>query len=1143
MKGIDLNCYKGLTQGDYLQNRAFLDGFEPIESDWKELFYWIMSKGKRVCYSGDYGKVAGDIANLWKDHVLTVLVDIVKLDGNVQEKYVQIAGTDIQKQDGLNLKKDIESWIQRINKYLEMQLMSGEVPEKNSAVLVAQFIMKQLKDSLASVSGSNGVGHEISEAHCKMVNAVVDIKEKSNYYLQQIEDSGSLDPSLSLLLIFIRNYSMVVKRFNQSFSGLPQIYHNKILMANPRRTIQDRASLVITPSDQVNGFYLPEGTLFVAGKKEDKTELLYGTEKEEYISGMKIGNVFTIFKRERESQGKKKKIFHKQNIDIRATSPTPLFDEKKSSDFAYGWIVESNLFLMTGGEAEVTIKFELSRDSVKRLADFGFSTSDCDNSFVIYVSEAKGWSKKAYRLDYAECGESKQLVFTIKKHKINDAWVNACKEDHEFVSEFPLVRILANNENSPYAWAVLAEFTKVQVNVDVDDVQNIAVCNELGEIDTTKPFYPFGTTAGCGTWFRFGSEEILNKKVTQIKLEGVWNRLPPLDKGYKAVYENWYLKEKTTTDPTSDFNSEPIFPPKTQIEFERDLKIFDHSFIIQCERMENGKWSEDESQKQKRNLFCLDFKPGDDQGILTKKALIEFDINHLNENSFSSGAVVSDEKSGIDYPYRVTLTKPDIGFGTEEFRQIFAERMILKTKEEYSEWPLPAMPLVPVWEDLKLSYKASDTIDLLDKNRKKNGIRLSRVADLVDSSFTPIKKNEQQPFVQRFDDDYVLYLGVLNALLKRTIRMYFDMAFIKNEMSEEDLLNTDKPSPFEWHYISNGKWELLDTKYVLIDETCGLTQNGYIELELPNRINEDSLHDDQLFWLKVCITGNIDHCLAIRGIYMDYVSVVAKNGDGLSIPALAIKQLKEDNYRVKEIIQPLPGYGGKIMDSNELSLIHQMTRISTRNRALTPCDYEQLILERFSDIGKVCCISPFSQHLYYNSPISGVNIVVFAHTEDNKYPITPTWKLAEIRRYISAIISPLADIKVINPIYQSVEIKFVATVRKEAPQGGDTMKRMLANIWEYFADWKKSGKYPELGRCYSYKTLHTILANDKDVVTVFELMVDGHSSNNVDIESEDICIYGKTPWSVLVPSNINMELLLQNGGIGHLKIEYNFTIQ
>ena len=78
--------------------------------------------------------------------------------------------------------------------------------------------------------------------------------------------------------------------------------------------------------------------------------------------------------------------------------------------------------------------------------------------------------------------------------------------------------------------------------------------------------------------------------------------------------------------------------------------------------------------------------------------------------------------------------------------------------------------------------------------------------------------------------------------------------------------------------------------------------------------------------------------------------------------------------------------------------IRTTTRISTRNRALNGCDYEKMILERFDDIEKVCCI-PVAKDS------SDVRIVVFPHPEKRVLPQLPNWKLAEIEQYIKSFVN------------------------------------------------------------------------------------------------------------------------------------------
>lgn len=1129
MEDKGIYCYQGLTREEYLQDKVQLVNFEPIESNWEELFRWLMSVGRYIPFYDKNGNVNGKIADLWYNHVFTVLIEI--RCNNMEETKVTFLRS-MSSNDSLiytkELTKRVNSWIERLNRFIT-QSISEQNQEVNQAIEVAKLIKDQLQQSISSndrLVKSKKFSIE-DQTCCNFLTTIMDIQAKGTFYLQKIEESGYMDAGLSLLLTFIRNYSTIIKRFNQAFSKLPDLYHDQILMVTPQKAIQDKAFLCITPVDPSRSFFLPAMTQFIAGEKEDGSDLIYHAEKDEYISGMQIDKVFTVFE-DQTTKGygcsRSRKVF-KKDIDIHhTTNPVVLFGKENAQDYACGWMVESRIFLLREGEATIKIAFQLTSDSKTKLSSLRVNESELNKYFSLYVSDIQGWVPLKCGSALVTNEPNARLEFVLKEYKISNPFINASKEVHQLVSTYPVVRVLINNQHCPYDLATSIEFEKVQITLDVKQIRHVDVCTEMGEIDSSKPFYPFGGQAELGSWFRFGNEELLQKNLLEVEITGKWNKLPKTPNGYSDLSENWYEPKPKKVGDSGGDNLDPT------------SKFCNDSFKIQCEQLVEGRWQTCKVLNEKNNLFTQDEN--------TKKFIESASIKLEptcggNSAHISGGYSGTSKEGGIDtyYPFRIILNAPAIGFGSEEYRRIFAERMIQNSSlPKEGQLPLPIVPHIPLWADIELSYKAHAEMDLTQNGRNDDSIRLSRVTALQECELNYIKEKKAQAFVEELGDTSILFLGVSNTLHKRKIRMYFDMAFIKQNLLEEI---EESPLTQEWYYMDQGRWTRLDTRYTLLDETCSFTRSGFVEIELPLEVTERLLDQNRILWLRTHIIGDASRCLAVRCIYMDYISVIAENGDGSALPAMTIKQIKNENNSIKTVIQPQPGIGGKEMESRKHSLVRQTARVANRNRAVTSLDYEQLILERFPEIGKVCCL-PVQK--INGTEASDTHIVVFSYAEENPYPVTPTWKLTEIKEYISCFASPFARLKIINPLYQSVTIRCVAAVRRDPSEAGETMRRMILSIQHYYAMWIYDGTYPDLGKCYSYKALHSILANDKDVVEIYELIVDGRKQNNVDILESDILLCGNKPWSVLVPDKIDLQLMLYGKGIGNLMIGTNFKI-
>lgn len=1103
----DLEIYKGLSQQDYLQNEIQLNDFNPIESDWKELFRWVISPDNKDDDCNEYNRKNQDIASLWENQVLTVLVEIIQID---IEKYkllfINNSG-DERKQIAGELIAQIQKWKNRLCKYIELQMVAGKDMERHPGIQIAKSVAEQLGTVSSYPISDLNIDLEASDDDYNILIVINTIKKHGASYIELIESSGDMDAALALLLIFIRNYSTVAKRFNQSISSLPDIYYNKILMATPLNAIQDKANLLITLADSSQTYMLPSGTQFVAGKKADGADLIYQTEREERISGMEIKEIFSINPKVESGNTS----FYKQLVGVGGTSTlcNPFVENENSEDYAYGWMIESKMLLLQEGERNIYITF----NELFTPKQGWWRILDADD-FLVFVSDTNGWCLKSHKVELVA---DKDLVFSITLPDVDAPLVPCTASLHKLSSTYPIVRILLNNKKSPYTLLKKVRFKSVKIDLEVKHIRSLYLYNELGKIDVSQPFYPLGTQAELGAWFKFGNEEMQLKfpYLSKVTLNGIWNRLPQGKDGYKDIYNTWY-----------DSNS-----------------IDNKSFTINCEYYNGNEWIPLYEEKFPQ-LFQLKAKPipkeiskeqNGEELVLDEIAEVNFNLCKCNDTSLLrstfSNSIFTEDQTEPQYLFRVILKSPSIGFGAEEYRNVFAERIVAKI--ENKNILLPISPLIPLLTDITLSYKAEATKCSESTNET---IRLSRVSGLSEYEFIPIEiSNDGIEFISEKDDVHSLYIGITNCLQKKIIRMYFDLVFIKHNIYDEDIIDNKEYPTLQWSYLKNGKWDLLESKHILVDETFGLTQQGYIEIEFSENIEEQSVRNHGLFWLGVNVKGHIEQCLPIRAIYTDYISVTALNGDGVSIPTGTIQQLKVENPKINKIVQPFSSYDGKTAETKSRSQVRHSYRIFNRNRIVAPKDYEQLILERFPEIKKVCCI-PAGM----DSSDSLVNIVVFSYTGDHYYPITSTWKLAQVREYVSNYLSSSANIVVRNPVYQSINIECTATVKYEIVEDGETYRRIHASIYRYFAGWLQENSLPELGKQYSFNTLYTIIANDKDVVKIFDLKVGELSLENVNEKGEKIC--GKYVWSVLTPQNINIELYLSNGGIGNSSVEINFII-
>lgn len=1052
------NRYRGILRTDYEAAQARLKGFVPMTTDEAQLLHRLAKEER--------------LLPLWENHVLTVLADIhrKKLSG-YGESFADAQGTAEATLCAKKLKRDINGWHRRLEAYIDLSWKLGCTG--SVAVETARKLANLLKGALPNGNVAK------KKDYYRMLRTVTAIQDNIGIYLQQAEDSGDIDPALSLLIVYLKNYGSIAEAFNRRLATLPELYRKDILHAAPQEAVQDNVYVIITPTEGIGGFTLPKDEPFPAGQNATGEELIYWTEKKEYISPMQCVEADALYGFSNPSCGGALELY-KQTIKLQNTTDAQtLFAH--GEELRIGWQLESPMLVLNEGERNISIYFHLTADS---------SIPNNTKGFVLQLSGAEGWMEQT-----SECYiESGRLCFCFSLPYDAVAPASCMEEVHGTITEYPAIRILTDNANCPYKWAQQLIFDSVEIKTEVNGIRNFSFYNDQGEVDTTQPLHPFGIQAECGACFLFGNEEMSLKNLQEVRLKGIWKKLSETEEGFNKMYKEY----GTDAD----------------------------AFKVSTEYQKGGRWKKCGDEQK---LFSFN-----ENGDLNPAEIVfSFTVQPQSISSDETAAPYeySRDKDGF---FRITLESPSIGFGTKAYRTLFSETMVHNSGcKEKKRKDLPSEPVIPVMADVELSYIATEETTLSDMER--SFIRLSRITALSRQESFPIAKGEKQPFLPSVPAENLLYFGLLHALGEQNLRLYLDMVLPQEKIPFYDL-QPGRQVTLAWEYWSGNEWHPIAIEAVLAEETLGLTQSGFIEIKLPEKINGNHMDKQGRAWIRAAVTGDLSSCLAVRGIRTNCIRLISQNGDGTPLPAGTIQGIKEPDERIESVTQPLSGFGGKPAETATEVAVRQSSRISNRHRALMIKDYEHLVLEFFPEVDKIQCI-PIPQ----NKGASKICLVVFSRAEDSRYFLSPAWKLAEIQQLVRQYTSPFASLRVMNPVYERVNVHCKAILWDSVPDKGKAVRQLVVLAQNYIAPWYRKEEIPMLRQRYSYKELHARMVNHEDLMRLVTLEVNGKSLPSIDVDTVDFTFEGKHPWSVLLPI-IKIELLSLHDGIEKAEIGSNFII-
>jgi len=772
---------------------------------------------------------------------------------------------------------------------------------------------------------------------------------------------------------------------------------------------------------------------------------------------------------------------HLQTLDLGNTdSAETLFTGGK--ELQTGWQIESPMLVLEEGRREVSVRFLSSRPQAE---------SGMKQGFTLQYTTAKGWMEAE-----ASCKLSdKELTFSFTIERDGAAPVPCTSDLHGTETAYPALRILTANGAFP-AWAEGMEFEEIRIEANVSGIRSFTFQSDLGDTDTAQPFAPFGMQAERGAWFLFGSEETGLKPLKVVTLTGTWQKLPETRNGFDDIYKDY---------PDTDAAS----------------------FRVKTAWQKDSRWQPCDNGEQ--NLFTFDV-----QGRFNPARFVfVFSPEMSDTSSLGGNYEYSRDKDGF---FRVTLDSPGIGFGQAAYRSRFTEVMTHNSRcKKKKLWTLPQEPPMPLLADVEMAYKAELKVPLTSP---KDELRITPIALSRISEAPP--RGGLGRLLPLLPAPCLLCLSFTGTAGEQRIRLYFDMALPQDRLPYYNP-ETDAAVAPVWQYLNGTDWTDIPATDILADETAGLTQSGFVEINLSRNIPQNRTDGQDRLWLRAAVGGDASACLALRGVWTNCILVTAEGGDGTSLPTRTIQGTAEEDPRIGSVVQPLPGFGGTPAETEAQSAAHQTARTANRHRAVTRRDYEQILLEHFPEVDMAQCLSPAKGTGGGNA--AEVRLTVFSRAEDGRYFLSPPWKLNEMERTLRQYAPAYVRLRVLNPVYEAVEVKCSAMLHFGVQDTGKVASNLTTIVENYFQPWRRSGGFPVPGQVFSAKELCARMMNHEDLQRVTSLTVNGKEYMAAD-DAHDIgsdTIRGGEAWSILLPE-VEITLASPNGGIGGNDIGSGFVI-
>jgi len=849
-------------------------------------------------------------------------------------------------------------------------------------------------------------------------------------FVSELEADNNLAPHLTLFISFLNLLEITKERFNKITQRHLDFYYQEILQIDKKAPLEDQVHLVFELAKNAETAQIEEGTLVEAGKDAEGKRMQYATNIELVANKAKIAALKSVY-HHRSNDPKPNGLFVADVVNSLDGKGEPFKDEAAWLPFGYpthhnpllpldtptlGFAIAAPTLKLKEGDRCIKVTYKLGNGignySVKNLA----------KSIQVYATGEKGWLgpfqiSENIKKDFASSISGTEMELAVLIDKTQEAIVAYDQEVHgdNYTTNHPVLKfeLLTQYPEHKLGYNFYTKLLEValksaKINVAVDGVTSLQLRNDLGELASDKPFFPFGTQPVKRSAFYVDYAEAFQKKWTNISLNAVWLNTPDDFKTHYLGYRQ---------DP----NNKPLSPA---LYFQTLYHTLDINTGIYKDN--TNKIPIKTATKDINNLYVT----GDDY-FTTKVSVVDKEVlkplpGNLTLFTDGDGDKVFETNLSIE---NKTYTTGENGPIKMSLNQSFLHSVYPKvyalalTNEE--DTILPNEPYTPLVETLSMDYTAFQEIgfDKLNPTTPNlDKIELFHIHPFGQAQNT-------STLVPSYCKGGELYIALEETESLQTVSLLFQM-----------LEGTENPQavPFSgkekiiWSFLTGDSWLPLDSTLLLGDTTDNFLKTGIVNVTIPREATEEhAMLPSGYVWLRAVSNKSFDAVCQCINIHAQVVPATFLNQDNdLShlengLPAGTISKLTQRDALVKKVEQPYNSFGGQPEESSKSYYKRVSERIRHRDRAVNLWDYEHLILEQFKDVYKVKCLN-HTEGDNYHAP-GKVSLIVIPDIVNNNafdiyQPRVSTARRNEIDAYINKLNSFFVTAEIVNPDYEEIEI-------------------------------------------------------------------------------------------------------------------------
>ena len=794
-------------------------------------------------------------------------------------------------------------------------------------------------------------------------------------------------------------------------------FYQRVLGFRPRPARPDLAHALITLKKGSPAVRVLPWHLFAAGKDATGADRFYAPTTEVIVNTSRVASVRSVFV-DQASNGQVR-FAPVANSSDGLGGPLPEeapqwrpFGHRELPAADVGFAIASPILRLKEGTRRITVTLTVDNAAALNASALG-------RAFEAFLTGEKQWlGPYAVAATLSSSGVLElRIELTGSEPAVTDYHVKT--HAHAYTTDAPVLQLLLRpGPGLDYGEVSRLRVQKARLSVDVAGVASLTLESDAGTLDPKKAFLPFGPEAAAGSRFLIGCDEALSKSLSRLDLTLQW-------KGAPVAFATQYSEYSAGfTVNNSAFVASAVFKDRAS-EHSSVETLFDPSdatrpFVVQL--LSNA--SPPSEKATGFYVYALSRARTAWGRLLAQKMV----LRHPTSQSFL-------QQPPEARPGFVSLVLAR-GFLHQAYRQQSVARIVDRLSN--SKLPLLQEPYTPTLQSLALSYTAqtaevavsstsADDFAQLDVQffhvgpfgqMRDHGHQRAAMAFVTDT---------QVPLVPVYEQRGELLVGLTELAAGDSVSVLCQVA--------EGSANPDVPAqPPQWFVLCDNYWKRLGAEGVVRDTTNRLLASGVVTFVIPAEATvENTIMPPGYIWLKAATSQDPESTSKMVGVAANAVEVqwvmaseaAAAAHLATALPAGSIVKLSTPIPQVVKVTQPFASFGGSPREDENGLRTRAAERLRHRDRAITPWDYERLVLDAFPSVHRVKCI-PHARPGAWMTPGHTLIVVVpdlrNRNAPDPLRPKVDADTIVRITDLLRARMPGQARIAVKNPVYQRLRV-------------------------------------------------------------------------------------------------------------------------